>query len=70
MSLRYEYKTTHAEWHPPVNLKKAITGHEVETLKGAASYPDPVAPSGDGWDLVSSAASSSTLFWFWRRMKT
>jgi hypothetical protein len=69
MSLRYEYRTTHADWHLPVNLKKAMVGQEVATLKGAASYPDPVPPPGDGWDLVCATASGATLFWFWRRLK-
>jgi len=32
-----------------------------------ASVPDPVEPTGEGWELLSSAAAGTRLFWTWVR---
>lgn len=28
---------------------------------------DPIMPDGDGWKMVGSAASGTTILWFWER---
>ncbi len=61
--MKYEYKTTIGE----VGWNDAATRAE-----GA---DDPREPDGEGWELVTAAASQvylsrQSLFWFWRRPVT
>jgi hypothetical protein len=52
--MKYEYATT---W----GLPELHYGDRI-------SPPDaPEEPDGDGWELVNGCASSSALYWFWRR---
>ena len=48
-----------------------MTGAAIPWSKGEPDFPKVIAPEGDGWELVSSAATGSesvdAIYWTWRR---
>ena len=59
-----EYVTTSAHWQNAANYRDC--GDWVDEEE---EIPAPEIPDGDDWQLVSSAASKTRLFWFWERSK-
>jgi len=58
-----KYRTTSAKW----TGERWMQNEDREWEKDApAQIPDPVVPSGDGWELVGATATKTRLFWFWR----
>ena len=62
MSQQKEYKTTCDRYEPGGRYIGEAYLRDIEA-------PDPVEPSGEGWELVGTAADGGILFWTWERAK-
>jgi hypothetical protein len=60
-----EYVTTSERWREAYEERVIGAG----LVRTEANIPNPVVPKGEGWELVSSVASESRLFWTWKRSK-
>lgn len=57
-----KYVTTSAEWNEESTYKSCG-----EIYSDPEDIPDPVVPKGDSWELVGTCATSTRLFWTWKR---
>jgi len=59
----YEYATTTGSTWTKVNVR--MLGLDWD--EGPPEAPKP--PHGDGWELIGTSVSRSTIYWSWRREK-
>jgi hypothetical protein len=60
--MKFEYKTTSAEWNPQHEDSVCRATFTVEEC-----IPDPIVPDGDGWQECGFSATRNRLFWQWKR---